>query len=286
MNGIINVIKPPGMTSSGAVVYLRRILGEKRIGHTGTLDPGAAGVLPVCVGRSTKLSQIIMDHEKSYLAEILFGVSTDTLDSYGELVRRCTCDVSEQELSEALPHFTGELMQTPPAYSAVKIDGKKSYELARKGIVKSKPPRRISIFENKLIAQTGKNRFLVRIRCSKGTYIRKLAEDMGEYLGLPACLMFLLRESSGGYELQGGYTLDEIAEMTQNGDSSFLNAPETAVLQMERVDCDNRFAIDHGMELSGPCPEKGLFRVYCEGDFYGLGEPSGNGYKLAVLLKD
>ncbi len=286
MNGIINVIKPPGMTSSGIVVFLRRILGEDRVGHTGTLDPAAAGVLPICVGKSTRLSPIIMDHKKTYIAEVLFGVTTDTLDSAGAVIEKKPCRVGEDELRKTLEDFTGELMQTPPAYSAVKIDGRTSYELARKGVIKEKPPRPITIYENSLIQQMGENRFLLRVTCSKGTYIRKLADDMARRLNTRGCLTFLLRQRSGGYVIDDGFTLDEIADMKKRGDTSFLQPPQSAVSYMPKVICKNKFAIDHGMTLAGDYPQEGFFRVYCDGVFYGLGQAATGGYKLTMLLKD
>ena len=289
MNGIIALLKPPGMSSSGAVVFLKRILGTKKVGHTGTLDPGAAGVLPICVGRSTRLSDHIMGQPKTYLAEVRFGVETDTLDSYGTLRRQMDCRVKRDQIQEALPAFLGEIWQTPPAYSAVKIDGRKSYELARKGVEVKKPPRKVQIYQLDLLDETGENSFLLRVRCSKGTYIRTLAADLGQALGVPASLAFLLREEAGGFCAQEAYTVDEVQAMAQKGDVSFLLSPERAVTNLPQVEAHPKaqFALEHGLVARhrGPLPE-GDFAVYCQGQFYGVAREKDGGIKLAVPLWD
>lgn len=288
MNGVINLLKPPGMTSSGAVVFLRRLLGEKKVGHTGTLDPGAAGVLPICVGRCTRLSDYMMDHEKEYLAEVAFGVGTDTLDSYGRVTARQECQVSREQLEAALPRFLGEIWQTPPAYSAVKIDGRKSYELARKGVAVQKPPRRVTVYAIAIEGQNGENRFFLRVRCSKGTYIRTLASDLGEALGVPAALAFLLRVRTGGFALGESVTIDEIKERAGRGDFSFVQSPEAALAELEEVREESpraRFALEHGQVVPWEgTPREGLFRVYSNGELFGVGKPCQGGYKLHIPL--
>lgn len=287
MNGIINLLKPPGMTSSGAVVFLRRLLGEKKVGHTGTLDPGAAGVLPICLGRATRLSEYIMNHEKTYIAEVVFGVATDTLDSYGKITEQRECRVTKEQLEQAIPQFLGEIMQVPPLYSAVKIGGKKSYELARKGVAVQKPPRPVHIYALDIGGQGGENRFLLKIRCSKGTYIRTLAYDIGCAMGVPACLAFLMREKTGGYQAEDSYTIDEIKDMAGRGDLSFIQSPESAVMDMEEVreGKEARFALEHGQAVKSDFLPKGeLFRIYCEDEFFGLGRRCQGGYKLCIPL--
>lgn len=287
MNGIINLLKPPGMTSSGAVVFLRRLLGEKKVGHTGTLDPGAAGVLPICLGRATRLSDYIMSHKKTYLAEAVFGIATDTLDSYGAVTERKDCLITAKALEETAHGFLGEIMQVPPLYSAVKIDGRKSYELARKGMAVRKPPRKVTIYGIELVAQTGANRFLLRIQCSKGTYIRTLAYDIGQAMGVPASLSFLLRERTGGYHIGDSFTIDEIKEMTEKGNMGFMQSPESALVDMEAVweGPEARFALEHGQIVStGKTAEGEMFRVYCEDQFFGIGRQCEGGYKLQIPL--
>ncbi len=287
MNGIINVLKPPGMSSSGVVVFLRRVLHEKRIGHAGTLDPGAAGVLVVLLGRSTRLSDFIMDHKKIYIAEATFGVGTDTLDSYGTVTSRTDCDISLDALENTARQFIGGITQIPPLYSAVKIGGRKSYELARKGTEARKAPRTVQIDRIDVLRKIDRNRFLLHIECSKGTYIRTLVADMGEKLGVPACLTFLLRKSSGGYSAQNAYTLDEIATMAEAGDTSFLEMPDLALDELPRLDLPREceFALLNGQTIpSLQTPGSGRFRIYCNGKFYGLGQSKEDGIRLTTAL--
>ena len=285
MNGMINVLKPPGMSSSGVTVFLRRILKMKRIGHAGTLDPGAAGVLVVLLGRATRLSDYLMSHRKTYIGEICLGAKTDTLDSYGTVVQRQDCDISEREFCSALTGFVGEIWQTPPAYSAVKIDGKKAYELARRGQEAKKPPRKIVIHHLDFIRKIGKNRFLIRVECSKGTYIRTLASDIGEALRVPASLAFLERIASGGYHAQDAYTVDEIKEMAEKSDFSFVQPPESALLELPelRLDESSQFAIENGQTIQKSAPAE-QFRLYCGQRFYGIGGKEGKGIRLNIAL--
>lgn len=168
--GIVNVLKPPGMTSSDVVVDLRKIYGEKRVGHTGTLDPAAAGVLPICIGRATRLFDYLVDKQKEYIAELRFGQTTDTLDAFGVLTAECECDVSSEQLIAVLPEFLGEIEQIPPIYSSLSVNGVKMYKLARRGEV-TEPiedrKRIVSIYQLELLDKLQKNSFLIKIRCSK-----------------------------------------------------------------------------------------------------------------------
>ncbi len=287
MNGMINVLKPPGMSSSGVVVFLRRILGVRRIGHAGTLDPGAAGVLVVLAGRSTRLSDRVMNHKKTYLAEITFGVATDTLDSYGEVTERRDCLVRRQELEAVLPEFLGKIQQVPPLYSAVKIEGRKSYELARKGLAVQKPPREVMIYGLTVREQRGENRFLLEVVCSKGTYIRTLAADLGKRLGVPACLTFLLRSASGGSDVTHAYTVDEIRAMAERGDHSFLQPPEAALGELPALVLGGEweFALQNGQTLVPSEPvETGEYRLYCREMFYGIGRAEEGTVRLETAL--
>ncbi|MEG0251897.1 MAG: tRNA pseudouridine(55) synthase TruB [Christensenellaceae bacterium] len=216
MNGVINVLKPPAMTSNDVVCRLRWLLKIKRVGHTGTLDPGAAGVLPVCIGRATKIADYIMCEDKEYIAQVTFGIQTDTQDSYGVVTRTCDCAVSTDDLLRILPQFLGNIEQIPPMYSAVKHEGKKLYQLARQGIAIQKPPRKIYINEIEILnAQI--NKFLLRINCSKGTYVRSLCADMGDALHTCAHTSFLMRTKTCGFNVESSYTLDEIETKIKDG---------------------------------------------------------------------
>lgn len=232
MNGVLNVLKPPGMSSGQVVGAVRRLFDTKKVGHTGTLDPGAAGVLPICVERATKLADYIMRGDKEYIAEMTVGAETDTLDSYGTVTQAGGKPIRKDELMELLPRFTGELLQTPPAYSALKQDGVPLYKLARKGITVEKPPRGVTIHRIELL-EGETNRFLLRIRCSKGTYIRSLVADMARAAGSYACMTFLLRTETGGFQIEDAFSLDELADMKNRGDA--LIPMETAVGFLPKV---------------------------------------------------
>lgn len=215
MDGIINVYKEPGYTSHDVVAKLRGILHERKIGHTGTLDPQAEGVLPVCIGRATKLCELLLEKEKTYEAVMLLGVTTDTEDMTGKELSRHTAQVTEDAVRHAAEKFTGEYDQIPPMYSALKVDGKRLYELARDGKEVERKPRRVEIFENEPLSfQYGESGFVetvrLRIRCSKGTYIRSLLRDMGEFLGCGACMQSLVRTQAGEFFISEAATLSQI----------------------------------------------------------------------------
>ncbi|HWR39695.1 MAG TPA: tRNA pseudouridine(55) synthase TruB [Patescibacteria group bacterium] len=209
--GVINVLKPPGMTSHDVVSYIRRQYGQKRVGHAGTLDPAAAGVLPVFLGKATRLIEYFADDDKSYRAEIILGVATDTGDDTGKVL--CSQDVIMPEteaLITALNSFRGRQEQIPPMYSAIKVDGKKMYELARAGITVAREARTIDISNIGLIRRLEQG-FSFDVTCSKGTYIRSLCEDIGKKLGYPAMMSFLVRTRVGAFALEQAHTLEEIA---------------------------------------------------------------------------
>ncbi len=236
MDGIVNVNKPLGMTSHDVVSRLRRILNIKKIGHTGTLDPDAKGVLPMCIGKGTKLSEELSAKEKQYLAEITFGITTATQDISGEVLTRSEMPVSKEEAEAAILSFIGEIEQIPPMYSAIKIGGKKLYELAREGKTVEREPRRVTIFDIKIEEideENRKARFLVD--CSKGTYIRTLCNDIGEKLGCGAVMSALTRTKSGSFALKDAYTLEKIEEMALCGDFSFLTPIDKVLSRYERV---------------------------------------------------
>ncbi len=209
-NGVINVYKPKGFTSHDVVSKIRRIAGMKKVGHTGTLDPLAEGVLPICLGKATRISEYLISADKEYLAEITFGQQTDTMDAEGEVVSECVLpDLTSGDFSLLLQSFTGESKQVPPIYSAIKKDGKPLYKYARSGIAVDVPERLIFISQISLLSYNqNKARFLVA--CSKGTYIRSLAADIARKAGSCGYLSFLQRTKSGRYELEKTVTLDQL----------------------------------------------------------------------------
>jgi tRNA pseudouridine55 synthase len=212
MNGIINVLKPPGMTSHDVVGYLRKLTGIKKIGHTGTLDPGAAGVLPICIGKATKIVDYIMNDRKEYICELTLGNATDTCDKYGEFLYAEEYDysgINEESLLAALEAFRGDITQIPPAYSAVKINGIRAYDLARQGREVNVPSRRVTVYNIELLS-FDLPKAMLKIECSKGTYIRSICRDIGNILGTRAYMSFLLRTRTGGFTLDNAYTLEEM----------------------------------------------------------------------------
>ena len=223
MNGIIIVKKEKGFTSHDVVAKLRGILHMKKIGHTGTLDPDAVGVLPVCVGKATKVCDLLTDKDKTYVAEVKLGVTTDTLDLTGKILREQEVTVSENDIHDALTRFHGEIEQIPPMYSAIKIKGKKLYELARQGIEVERKPRPVKIHELLLreIALE-KHEITIEVTCSKGTYIRSLYQDIGEVLGCGAAMKSLVRTRVGRFELEHARTLTEIEAAVQGGKAEEL----------------------------------------------------------------
>ena len=212
MDGIFNVLKPSGMTSHDVIGFLRRALNTKKIGHGGTLDPDAAGVLPVFAGSATRLLSYAMDGRKQYIAEFTLGEQRDTGDDSGTVVKTMPVpEISEQQLREVLQRFLGKQMQLPPMYSAVKINGQKLYQLARKGVEIEREARPIEIYRLELL-DFAKSKFTVAVECSKGTYIRVLGEDIATALGTCGTMSFLLRTQVGSYLLNEAHTLQEIAE--------------------------------------------------------------------------
>lgn len=226
MEGIINVNKPSGITSFDVVRKLRRILHERKIGHTGTLDPLAQGVLVVCIGKATKLVQDIEGYEKTYTAGFELGYRTDTYDTEGQIIeKREVNNISLGKLENALKNFIGEIEQIPPMYSALKVDGKKLYELARQGIEVERKARLIEIKFIDIIEFDG---LKGKIRCgvSKGTYIRSLIDDMGKALGTLATMTSLVREKVGTSNIKDSYTLEEIETMYSEEKTDFLYSVE------------------------------------------------------------
>ena len=208
--GFLNVNKPAGMTSHDVVARLRRALGLRKLGHAGTLDPLATGVLVLCVGRATRLSEYVMRGDKRYLAVVRPGVSTDTWDAEGEVLdRRDASGLQREALMEALDSFRGDLEQLPPMYSAVKQEGRKLYELARAGMTVTRRPRSVTVHSLELVDWTPPT-FTLELTCSAGTYVRSLAHDLGEALGTGAHLAALTRTASGAFRLQDATTPDDL----------------------------------------------------------------------------
>ena len=224
MNGIINIYKEPGYTSFDVVARLRGILKQKKIGHTGTLDPDAQGVLVVCLGSATKLCEMLTDKDKEYTATLLLGVTTDTEDTSGKILTEHEVTCGEEEVRRVILSFLGKQEQVPPMYSALKQDGKRLYELAHAGIVVDRPPRPIEIYHIEILEiQLPRVRF--KVQCSKGTYIRSLCRDMGEKLGCGGCMEHLLRNRVSRFTVKDAHTLSEVEQMKEDGRLSDVILP-------------------------------------------------------------
>ena len=259
-DGIIIMDKPAGWTSMDVCAKLRGILKTKKVGHAGTLDPMATGVLPVFVGSATKAVSFAENGDKEYIAGLRLGVTTDTQDTSGNVLERRETSVSREALEAVLPRFTGEIQQIPPMYSAIKINGQKLYELARKGTEIQRSARNITIFELELLGQTDDD-WTLRVRCSKGTYVRTLCHDIGQALGCGGCMSSLRRTMAAGFTFAESHTLEEVQ---QRGES--LLAPTDSLFRQYPAHRLTTEKADRACRCGNPIPAEGLaeglYRVY------------------------
>lgn len=236
MNGVIVVNKPEGFTSFDVIAVLRKLCNERKIGHCGTLDPNATGVLPVLLGRAAKAQDILPNHDKTYKAEFVLGKVTDTLDIWGTVQAEEKTQVTKEDILSLLPEFTGEIEQIPPMYSAVQIDGKRLYDLARQGIEVERKARKITVYSLELLSfDEETQRGALRVACSKGTYIRTLIDDIAKKLCIGGCMTSLIREEACGFNLQESYTLDELRALAEKGEieKTFLSTESLFVTYKE-----------------------------------------------------
>lgn len=243
MNGILNILKPPGMTSFDVVAFLRRVLKTKKIGHSGTLDPMAVGVLPVCIGNYTKLLQYLTENTKIYRFEMVLGIETDTMDAEGTVLSNEKIYRDEERIIDAVNSFVGGYEQLPPMYSAVKVNGKKLYEFAREGKQIERKKRFINIYKIDIIRiyqNEGYTRILIEVNCSKGTYVRALCTDIAEKMGCKACVTFLERTGTGYFSIDDTITLDELCKQKEQGklEDSFI-ALEKVLSEYKKIILDN-----------------------------------------------
>lgn len=286
-SGILNLYKPCGPTSHDMIYRMRRLLGIKKIGHTGTLDPMAEGVLPICIGKGTKASGMLTDSDKAYRATMVLGMTTDTQDADGEVLSECKVTVTDEELLAVLPRFTGDIQQVPPMYSAVKLNGKKLYELARRGEVVERPTRAVRIDEIRFLKREG-DVVTLEIYCSKGTYIRTLCADIGDALGCGAYVNRLIRIKSGPFLLEYAYTEEEVARMTALGQEDFITSLHEiyADYPVRTVSEKEAWLVKNGVPLSA-CKEAEGERVrVCEADgtLLGISERCGDQLRMKVVF--
>ena len=275
-NGIINVYKEKGFTSHDVIAKLRGILKQKKIGHTGTLDPDAAGVLPVCLGSGTRLCDTLTDKSKEYRAVMLLGVITDTEDITGKIIEEHEPVTDEKKIKDIILSFVGEYSQIPPMYSALKVNGRKLYELAREGLVIERKPRDVFI-ESIEIEKIDFPRVTFKVKCSKGTYIRSLCRDIGEKAGCGACMESLIRTRVSNFEIEQAHTLDEIERMVNSGEIKDIIVPVDSCFKEYDsivVSGRNEMLVRNGNPFKEEKKGTGLVRVYfwgeCNNQFAGI----------------
>ena len=295
MNGFINLNKPTGRTSSDLVVFVRKRLPKgTAVGHGGTLDPEASGVLPVCVGTATRLFDYIIDKQKTYVARIRLGVETDTQDATGRVVAERPVNVDEDALRATLPRFTGEIEQVPPMYSAIKRDGRRLYQLARKGQTVAVEPRRCRVDGIEYLGFEGDDTYLLKINCGKGVYIRTLCHDIGRALGCGAHMRSLQRVAAGIFHIEDALTPEAVDTLAAEGRLKAALIPLDAPLEhlpAVRVSEACRHAVLNGNPLraawlDAPAPPQAQAgRGYLNGESAGIGAPLPNGdVKFRAML--
>lgn len=280
MDGIINIFKPKGVTSHDAVSMMRRTLGIKKIGHTGTLDPNATGVLPLCIGKGTRVSEYLLDVNKEYVGELSLGLATDTQDSDGKVLKQSYKVVSKEAIYKAFDNFKGELWQIPPMYSAIRYKGKKLYELAREGKVVNRKARNVKIYNLDIIDIFDNKKIIFYVKCSKGTYIRTLCDDIGEYLGTYGYMSYLIRVGVGDFKIADSYSIDYIKSLAQEKIKNIISPIDEGLSHMDSLTVEDQFfkklingvTIPLTRDMIKNYSENIPIKIYCKTIFIGIGK--------------
>ena len=286
MQGLILINKPSGKTSFSAVNKIKWLAQEKRVGHTGTLDPLATGLLPIFIGRATALAGIMLDADKGYVAEVKLGITTDTCDITGAVLSEKTVSVTKEQLTEVLEHFKGKIMQTPPIYSALKKDGVRLYELARQGKTVDIEAREITINSLELLDFDGET-FKISVDCSKGTYIRSLCRDIGEVLGCGATMTALHRTATGGFCVKDAVSLDDltrenIADHILPEETALKYLPEVKVTEKQAVRFSNGGQLAYERLKKADFSDGQLLRIKFGDKFLGVGYADNENSQIAI----
>jgi len=287
MDGIVNVFKPKGMTSHDVIREIRRIFKMKKVGHTGTLDPNAAGVLPVCIGKGTRVSEYLLNLPKEYIAELTLGYSTDTQDSEGKILKYSNKKVSEDDIYRAFDRFKGEIEQIPPMYSALKHNGQRLYEIARKGEVVERKPRKAIIYDLNIM-KIMDNKVIFYVKCSRGTYIRTLCNDIGEFLGIYGYMSYLIRVGVGNFTIEDSVGLDCLKGIDNDELKSIVLPMDEGLKHMESIVVDEKFfsKLVNGAKVPVEIHlnTNDYLRVYCNNKFIGVGRiiQSDNGFNIKM----
>ncbi|MBL8489182.1 MAG: tRNA pseudouridine(55) synthase TruB [Rhodocyclaceae bacterium] len=278
VDGVLLLDKPLGMTSNAALQAVRRLLNAEKAGHTGTLDPLATGLLPLCFGEATKFAGELLDADKTYDAVVRLGIRTDTGDAEGRVIETRPVVVSEHEADAALARFVGEITQIPPMHSALKRDGRPLYEYARQGLEVDRAPRRVTIHGIEKLCASRED-LTLRVRCSKGTYIRTLAEDIGRFLGCGAHLAGLRRTGIGDLLIDDALTLADMESRTYDQRDAGLAPPDALLQGLPAIRLDEQEAgrILHGQAVESSDDTEGRVRIYCGNRFLGLGLADSDG---------
>lgn len=280
LNGFVNVLKPAGATASDIVVKLRKVLSEKKIGHLGTLDPGAVGVLPIAVGQGTKLFNFLTNKQKVYRATFTFGITTDTLDSYGTVVAKS--DIPPFEIIvDVMQNFVGEIEQIPPMYSAISVGGVRAYDLARQGVEVPLKARKVTVLSIDNIVKLSDNTIMLDITCSGGTYIRSLCRDIAAAVNSVAYMSSLIRLASGNFAISNALTYEQVEEQRENAVLDILYP--ISDLPTFVVDDSKYKQLDCGIKIK--CDAFGYSKIYCKDEFFGVGYSDGQ-LQLEYYLKN
>lgn len=285
MFGLLNIYKPQKMTSHDVVNILRKITKTKQIGHTGTLDPFAEGVLPICIGKATRLIEYL-DDEKEYLAQVSFGKSTDTYDLEGQVIEEKKSELTELQVIEGLKSFEGEILQTPPIYSAIKVKGKKLYEYARKGEEVKIEPRRVTIEKIELKNFDEANQIAeVLIKCSKGTYIRSIAHDLGQNLNVGAHLSKLVRTQAGKFYVTESIKLEDIKSL-QDAEANLLNPIDLISLPKVELNEEDSKKASMGQPIDNrnDLPEGSMLLLVCDKNISAVAQIKENMIKVKKVF--
>ncbi|ERI92916.1 tRNA pseudouridine synthase B [Clostridiales bacterium oral taxon 876 str. F0540] len=288
MDGVLNIYKPSGISSFDVVRKIMKVCNTKKVGHTGTLDPLASGVLPVCVGKATKIVDYLMSETKTYIAQLRLGITTDTYDREGNIISESIVDVTSQEIVDTFKKFVGEISQEPPMYSALKVNGKRLYELARQGIVIERNKRNINIYSIDII-DISLPIITFSVACSKGTYIRSLCHDIGNALGTGGVMWSLERTQTGFFKKKDSIDFESLNE---NIILSNMLSIESALNIFDKVSFNAKYEnlLLNGVKIENPyiigfVPEDEILRIYIDNNrFIGLGRRDKEGFKIIKLL--
>lgn len=289
MDGILNINKPEGMTSFNVVREVKRMIKNKKVGHTGTLDPIASGVLPICVGRATKFADYIVQGKKAYLAELRLGIATETYDREGNILYTKDVHLKDSEVLDGILNFRGEIEQVPPMYSALKVNGKRLYELARKGIEIERKKRKITIYSIDIVSI--KLPYVsFKVTCSKGTYIRSLCHDIGNRLNCGGTMWSLKRISTGGFDIRDSIALEELSK---DNILNYMISVDKVLYEYPKIFIEDKYVkkVLNGMSINdeeflNKIVEDQLYRVYIEGHkFIGVGMNKNSQFKMVKLFE-